>query len=62
MTALTATYLQLQRIYRDKADEDLGILEAYVREIEQAANLPSKIPSSLIRNFAKNARNLRWIC
>lgn len=61
MTALTATYLELQKLYRDKADEDLAALEGHVRSIEQAMQQSTKVPSSLIRNFAKNARNLRCL-
>jgi len=33
MTALTATYLELQRLYRDKAEQDLAALEAHVRQV-----------------------------
>lgn len=33
MTALTATYLELQRLYRDKAEQDLAALEAHVCQV-----------------------------
>ena len=59
MTALTATYLELQRMYRDKAEAEQAALEAHVRSIEQAKGQPAKIPPNSIRTFAKNARNLR---
>ena len=60
MTALTATYLELQRIYRERADADHAALAAHVHSIEQSTGQPVKIASSAIRNFAKNARNLRY--
>jgi amyloid beta precursor protein binding protein 1 len=59
MTALTATYLELQRIYRDKAERDLVALEAHVRQVEQDVAATDRVATSLIRSFAKNARNLR---
>ena len=60
MTATTAMYLELQRIFRERADQDLAALQAHVRQIEQVLGCSApKIPASIIRSFAKNARNIR---
>lgn len=61
MTALTATYLELQQIYREKAESDQAAMAAYVQSIAQSMRHPPKISTSTIRNFAKNARNLRSV-
>ena len=60
MTATTAMYLELQRLFRERADQDLATLEAHVRQIEQVLGRSApKVPTSIIRSFAKNARNIR---
>ena len=61
MTALTATYLELQRLYRDRAEADQAALAGHVQSIEQTIGQAAKIPTISIRNFAKNARNLRYL-
>ena len=61
MTALTATYLELQRLYRERAEADQVALAAHVQSIEQAMGQAAKIPANSIRSFAKNARNLRYL-
>ena len=35
MTALTATYLELQRLYRNKAEQDLAGMESHVRQVRR---------------------------
>lgn len=62
MTATTAMYLELQRIFRERANSDVAALETHVRHIEAAAGRSSpRLPSSAIRFFAKHARNIRRV-
>ena len=60
MTAKTATYLELQQLYRERAEKDIAALKDHVSQIEaRIAVSQSKISSTYIRLFAKNARNIR---
>lgn len=60
MTATTAMYLQLQRVYRERADEDVAAVEGHVQRIlSSIGRAPGSIPHVSIRTFCKNARNLR---
>lgn len=60
MTAKTATFLELQRIYRERAERDIAALEGHLARLEQEkVNGRSKIAASYVRLYAKNARHLR---
>ena len=60
MTATTAAYLQLQRVYREQADADVAAVEVHAGRILAAlGRSPTAIPHAAVRNFCKNARNLR---
>lgn len=62
MTATTELYLKLQRIYREKADRDIALVEQHVQEILQRIGRPAdSISHDAIRHFCKNARNLRVV-
>ncbi|KAI8465712.1 MAG: hypothetical protein J3K34DRAFT_436030 [Monoraphidium minutum] len=62
MSTTTDLYLQLQRIYRDQADTHIAAVEARVRALLGAAGRPADaIPAAAVRNFCKNARNLRVV-
>lgn len=61
MTSTTAMYLDLQRIFRDRAEADVAALAERVRQIEALLGRAApKVSLSTIRSFAKNARNIRW--
>lgn len=60
MTATTALYLDLQRIYREQADRDIAAVTKHVREILTFISRdPSSIGGSDIRMFCKHVRYLR---
>ncbi len=60
MTATTAAYLQLQRVYRDRADADVAAVEAHAgRLLTSMGRSPTAIPHAVVRSFCKNAANLR---
>jgi NEDD8-activating enzyme E1 regulatory subunit len=60
MTSTTETYLRLQQLYREKAERDTNAVEAHARRLLQSVGRDSQaIPHADIRNFVKNARNLR---
>lgn len=60
MTSTTDLYLQLQRLYRDKAEADVAALAGHVRTILASLGRDKEsISTEAIRHFAKNARNLQ---
>lgn len=60
MTATTTAYLQLQRVYRERADANVAAVEAHAGRILSAqGRSPTAIPHAAVRNFCKNACNLR---
>lgn len=60
MTATTALYLNLQRIYREQADRDVAAVTAHVHAILSSINrTPKSIPAGSIKTFCKHVRNLR---
>jgi amyloid beta precursor protein binding protein 1 len=60
MTSTTETYLRLQQLYREKAERDTNAVETHARRLLQSLGRdPQAIPHADIRNFVKNARNLR---
>ncbi|EFN59362.1 hypothetical protein CHLNCDRAFT_137823 [Chlorella variabilis] len=62
MHASTQQYLELQRIYRAKADADAAAVEAHARAIlEGAGRDPAAIPAADIKHFCKHARYLRLV-
>jgi amyloid beta precursor protein binding protein 1 len=62
MKALSATYVELQLIYRQKASEDLAIFKRLVVEVLQSVSLPFDVISDEeIESFAKNAAYLKVI-
>lgn len=55
-------YLQLQRLYRERADADVAAVEAHLQQLLAEAGSPGRsIPSSEVKHFCKNARNIRVI-
>lgn len=60
MTATTAAYLELQRVYRDRAETDAAAVEAHLsRLLTSVGREPGSITSAAVRAFCKNARNIR---
>ena len=60
MTATTALYLDLQRIYREQADRDIAAVTKHVQDILTSINRdPGSIRGSDIRMFCKHVRYLR---
>lgn len=55
-------YLQLQRVYREKADKDVAAVEAHVHAIlSRLGKDTSSISSDTVRLYCKQARNLRLV-
>jgi hypothetical protein len=55
-------YLRLQRLYREQADAHVAAVAARVRRLLEAAGRPGDaIPAAAVRNFCRNARNLRLV-
>ncbi|KAL4859524.1 NEDD8-activating enzyme E1 regulatory subunit AXR1 [Chlorella vulgaris] len=62
MHASTQQYLDLQRIYRAKADADAAAVQAHTRALLEAAGRdPGAIPLPDIKHFCKHARSLRHV-
>ena len=60
MTATTALYLDLQRIYREQADRDIAAVTKHVQEILASISRDAgSIRASDIRMFCKHVRYLR---
>ena len=60
MTATTALYLALQRIYREQAEQDIAAVTKHVHDVLTSINRdPSSIKGSDIRMFCKHVRYLR---
>lgn len=60
MTATTALYLNLQRIYREQADRDISAVTRHVQDVLSSIDRePGSIPASEIRMFCKHVRYLR---
>ncbi len=60
MTATTAMYLELQRLYRERAEKDVVAVQAHLDAIlESVGKSPGAISAATVRHFVKNARNLR---
>ena len=60
MTATTALYLQLQRIYREQADADFKAVAQHVRKVLQLVGRDQHaISHTDIKTFCKHARYLR---
>lgn len=62
MTATTALYLNLQRIYREQADRDISAVTRHVQDVLSSIDRePGSIPASEIRMFCKHVRYLRVV-
>jgi len=62
MHASTQRYLDLQRMYRDKADADTAAMEQHVRHVlKEAGKGAHTIPASEIKRFCRHARHLRLV-
>ncbi|GAB4817852.1 hypothetical protein N2152v2_004898 [Parachlorella kessleri] len=60
MHASTQLYLELQRVYREKAEVDASQVEAHTRELLQSVGRePTSIAPAAVRHLCKNARYLR---
>lgn len=61
MTATTALYLDLQRIYREQADRDIAAVTKHVQNVLSSISRdPGSISASEIRMFCKHVRCLRY--
>lgn len=61
MTATTALYLDLQRIYREQADRDIAAVAKHVQNVLSSISRdPGSISASEIRMFCKHVRCLRY--
>jgi amyloid beta precursor protein binding protein 1 len=55
-------YLQLQRLYRERADADVAAVEAHLQQLLGEAGSPGRcIPSAEVKHFCKNARHIRIV-
>lgn len=62
MTATTALYLDLQRIYREQADRDIAAVTKHVQNVLSSISRDSgSISASEIRMFCKHVRCLRVV-
>lgn len=62
MHSSTQCYLDLQKIYKEKAEKDALLVEQYVRPILQSIGRdPDSIEASEVRRFCRNARHLRIV-
>ncbi|KAJ2717221.1 hypothetical protein H4R19_000165 [Coemansia spiralis] len=62
MKADTASYVELQRIYKQKADQDKAELVAHLQATLRDAGLPADhVPAAQIDAFCKNAGRLRLL-
>mmetsp|Transcript_32449 Transcript_32449/g.52558 ORF Transcript_32449/g.52558 Transcript_32449/m.52558 type:complete len:528 (-) Transcript_32449:23-1606(-) len=62
MTATTDNFIALQKVYAGKAQRDIAAMSAHVGSILQRLNRPvESISAEEIRNFCKNAHNIRCI-
>ncbi|KAJ1891515.1 hypothetical protein LPJ66_006876 [Kickxella alabastrina] len=62
MKADTKGYIALQRVYKQRADEDKAELAKHIRDVLQAVNLPECfITQGEVDTYCKNARRLRLL-
>lgn len=62
MTATTDLYLQLQRLYRSKADEHCSAVLWHARTLVSAVGRePGSVSGDEVRLFCRNVRNLRVV-
>ncbi|UZJ54857.1 hypothetical protein CBS101457_004177 [Exobasidium rhododendri] len=62
MKSLSATYVELQRVYRAKANEDVTTFKRILIQVLQQVNLPvDAVPSDELQSFAKHASYLKLI-
>jgi amyloid beta precursor protein binding protein 1 len=62
MKSLSSTYVQLQKVYRAKAIEDMKTFQSYLAEVLEQVNLPSEsITLEEIESFTKHAAFLKVI-
>jgi amyloid beta precursor protein binding protein 1 len=61
MKAQSADYVELQKIYKRKAQQDFTDVLTTVREIEHTLNRKSSIRDSTVETFCKNAAHMKLI-
>ena len=62
MHSTTQHYLELQRVYRDKAEADIANVSGHLAAILKSVRRdPGSIPESEIKRFCKHARQLRVV-
>ncbi|KAJ2796401.1 hypothetical protein H4R20_005540, partial [Coemansia guatemalensis] len=62
MKADTKSYIELQRLYKQKADQDKSEFTAHLLDVLQEASLPSdRVSADAIDVFCKNASRLRLV-
>ena len=62
MHASTQAYLELQRVYRAKADADAAAVAAHARALLEAAGADSSsISPAEVKHFCKHARYIRRV-
>jgi amyloid beta precursor protein binding protein 1 len=55
-------YLKVQRLYRERAEQDVEAVEAHVRTtLNSVGRAPGSISRESVKHFCKNARCLRVI-
>ena len=60
MWSTTALYLELQRVYRAKADADLAAVQRHMAsKLRSLGRSPDAIPGDAVRLFVRNAASLR---
>eukprot|EP00894_Picocystis_sp_ML_P001093 jgi/Pico_ML_1/51610/g2605.t1 len=65
MTSTTDAYLELQRLYRERASKEADAVGTYVSELlQEVGRVPNAIAKETVKQFCKNARNVqvvRWL-
>lgn len=62
MKALSATYIELQRLYREKAKDDLAMMKEHLQATLSDVGLPvDTISDDELESFTKHASFLKFI-
>lgn len=65
MTSTTDAYLELQRLYRERASREADAVGMYVSELlQEVGRDPNSVSKETLKHFCKNARNVqvvRWL-
>lgn len=61
MKAISATYIEMQRLYHSKAEADLASFTKYLEKVLHSTGVTAAIPEQEIRTFVKHAAFLKVI-